>query len=67
VDLKEWLVIHSPRDERTATDLIVNMMKLGPQMGCHIESPDLIALQDDRTETYINALREIIEAPVSLH
>lgn len=59
-----WLVIHSPRDARCASDLIVNLMKLGPQMGCKIGTPDTITLQDDRTETYVDALREIIEAPV---
>jgi hypothetical protein len=66
MDLTNWVVIHCPRDMRCASDLIVNMMKLGPQMGCKIGTPDTIALQDDRTDTYVGALREIIEAPVNL-
>jgi len=65
VDLLNWLVIYSRRDERCSTDLIVNMMKLGPQMGCKISNPDMIALQDDRTETYVDALRSVIEDPVN--
>ncbi|XP_059471932.1 piwi-like protein Ago3 [Neocloeon triangulifer] len=66
VDLKNWIVLHCPRDERCVRDLIINMLKMGPQMGCKIESPDLVPLPDDRTTTYVEALRDVIDGDTEL-
>ncbi|CAB3369856.1 Hypothetical predicted protein [Cloeon dipterum] len=66
VDLINWVVVHCSRETKTVTQLITNLMKVGPQMGCKIEGPDLVTLPDDKTESYVNSLRDIIDDSLQL-
>ncbi|KAJ9591964.1 hypothetical protein L9F63_001476, partial [Diploptera punctata] len=57
VDLERWFMLYTHRDMRFAKDFVMTMHKVGPQMGIQVCEPRMIKLNDDRTDTYINALR----------
>lgn len=41
-------------------DFVANMKRLSDSMGAEIRHPKTHELKDDRTETYINACRQLI-------
>ena len=66
VALRSWVVFYTKRDQTRANDYIGNMMKVCPQMGIDAQAPTRFELRDDRTETFIRALRENINPRVSM-
>lgn len=59
VDLKNWYVFYTPRDERNANEFAQNMVRLSAPTGMRISQPRLHKLKDDRTDTYVTALKEL--------
>ncbi|XP_041362450.1 piwi-like protein 1 [Gigantopelta aegis] len=66
VALRNWIVFNTPRDKSKANDYIQMMLKTCPQMGIDCQSPQICELRDDRTETFIRALREKINPQVQI-
>ena len=66
VPLRCWVVLYTKRDQTRANDYIGNMLKCCPQMGIDAQPPTRFELRDDRTETFIRALRENINPRVNL-
>lgn len=64
-ELVNWIVLHTQRDNRYANDFVQTMQRVGPPMGMLVDRPNMICLQDDRTDTYVRKLREIINPKVS--
>ncbi|ESO83925.1 hypothetical protein LOTGIDRAFT_210915 [Lottia gigantea] len=60
VELKDWVVLATARDISKASGFIEMMSKVCPKMGIMIHSPKERKLVDDRTETFIRTLREVI-------
>ena len=65
VALRKWIVFNTGRDKSKAADYIQMMLKTCPQMGIDCHSPQQCELRDDRTETFIRALREKINPQVA--
>lgn len=65
VPLRTWVVLYTNRDRARANDYIGTMLKVCPQMGIDAQPPTRFELRDDRTETFIRALREHINPRVS--
>ena len=65
VPLRCWVVLYTKRDQARANDYIGTMLKVCPQMGIDAQPPTRFELRDDRTETFIRALRENINPRVS--
>ncbi len=53
------------RDAPKVRGFIQMMEQVCPQMGIRVCKPQMIELQNDRTETYLNALRTNINSNVS--
>ena len=66
VDLKKWSVLFVNKNEDVAKSFVSLMTKLAPKMGMRVAAPDMKSLPNDRTETYLNTLREIIKPDVQV-
>ena len=66
VDFRNWVILYVKRDHPRAQSFIETMMKCCPQMGIMCDNPSRCELQDDRTETFIRALREQINPTVPI-
>ena len=66
VPLRNWVVLYTKRDQQRAQDYIGHMLKVCPQMGIDAQAPTRFELRDDRTETFVRALRENINPRVSI-
>ncbi|KAG5875466.1 Piwi-like protein Ago3, partial [Gonioctena quinquepunctata] len=66
VDMHNWIVFYTPRDEKYAKDFSQTMVRLGGVMGCRINPPKPVKLPDDRTDTYLRACQEHIDPNVQI-
>ncbi|PIK51000.1 putative seali [Apostichopus japonicus] len=66
VDLQNWLVIFTKRDQPRASDFINCMKEVCPKMGIHVGQPIICTIQDDRTQTYLTKIRNTIN-PQAIH
>lgn len=64
VDLQNWLVIFTKRDQPRASDFINCMKEVCPKMGIHVGQPIICTIQDDRTQTYLTKIRNTINPQV---
>lgn len=64
VDLKNWMVVFTQRNGNQARDFIRMMETVCPNMGIAINQPTIQELQNDRTETYLRAIRDNINPKV---
>ena len=63
--LKNWLVVFSKRDRFKTQMYIQEMKKVCGNINMIIYDPVMIQLANDRTETYLEALRSNINSEVS--
>lgn len=66
VDLHSWIVIHTNKDTICATEFAQKFIDFAAKMGMLVQKPILLGLRDDRTETYLRALRENIHDKLQL-
>ncbi|KAK3090400.1 hypothetical protein FSP39_011581 [Pinctada imbricata] len=66
VDFRRWVVLYTKRDQPRAQNFIQTMMKCCPQMGIMCDNPSRCELHDDRTETFVKALREQVNPSVQI-
>ncbi|XP_033126803.1 piwi-like protein 1 [Anneissia japonica] len=58
VNLTNWMVVFSPRDKANAQDFIQTLIRVCGPIGMQVAQPIFIALQNDRTDSYIQAIKE---------
>nr|XP_023021942.1 piwi-like protein Ago3 [Leptinotarsa decemlineata] len=66
VDMHTWILFYTGRDEKYAKDFSQTIVRLGSVMGCRINAPKPVKLQDDRTDTYIRACQENIDENIQI-
>lgn len=66
VDILDWLVVHTQRDEPNARSFVETMMKVCPQLGVKIDHPAIQKIRDDRTETYLNTIKNNVGPNVQI-
>ena len=66
IDLKKWSVIYVTKNEAVAKNFVSLMQKLAPKMGMKVSQPDTTALPNDRTETYLKAIRDSVNPSVQI-
>lgn len=66
IDLTSWVLVHTTRDTRCGAEFEGMMQKVGPQMGIQVCKPNMVSLKDDRTESYLRALRDCINPHVQV-
>ncbi|KAF5302312.1 hypothetical protein FQA39_LY10351 [Lamprigera yunnana] len=59
VDLTNWCVFYTPRDEACANNFVELMHRLSGPMGIRVNKPKMNLLQNDRTETYVAAIKQL--------
>ena len=65
MDLNNWVLVCTSRDYQRAMTYLHNYKKIGPQLGINVAHPREIQLRDDRTESYINEIRQAVNPDVS--
>jgi len=66
VPLKKWAIFFLNRNQDAAKEFCKMLAVQGPKMGMPIVQPKAIALPNDRTETYLKEIRQIIDPSVQL-
>lgn len=62
VNIHDWLLIHTKNTTMAANSFLDHLHKISRPMGIQINKPIIRVLNDDRTDTYVNALRQFIKA-----
>ena len=57
VDLNDWVMIHTRNDGRYAKAFLEYLQRVATPMGIKVSQPNIVPLNDDKTDTYIRALR----------
>lgn len=66
IDLKDWLIIYTRKDERATKSFVELMERNARPMGMNVCQPRLICLQDDTTDTYVKTLRNCINSSLQI-
>jgi len=66
VNLVKWAVIFPSKNQPVAKSFCQILQKEGPRMGIQVAMPKVVGLDNDRTETYLKAMREVIGPDVQL-
>ncbi|CAH2043482.1 unnamed protein product, partial [Iphiclides podalirius] len=66
VDVLRWVVLFTDRDKNVATDFVDTMKRCCGPMGINVNSPEMVRLPNDRTDSYVAALRKTISSRLQL-
>ena len=66
MDLRNWVVVATRRDESRARGFIDEMKRVCRHMGIEVRNPNVRVLDNDRTESYLKSLRENINREVMI-
>ncbi|PRD22810.1 UNVERIFIED_CONTAM: Piwi-like protein [Trichonephila clavipes] len=66
VPFVKWAVIYVRRDAAKVRDFVKMLCNVTPQMGIDVKEPQFIEIINDRTESYCNAIREIINPTLQI-
>jgi len=66
VPLSKWAIFFLSKHAGEAKEFCKVMQQQGPKMGIKMANPKVVALPNDRTETYLKAIREVIDPSVQL-
>ena len=64
---KNWILVYTERDAGKARDFTKTLVEVGSKMGMKIGAPKMVGLPNDRTDTYINRIKDEINASVILN
>ena len=56
INLTNFIVYSTSRDEPKAVDLVQTLQKVCPPMGVSVTRPEIKTLRDDRTDSFIKAI-----------
>jgi hypothetical protein len=57
-------LVYTERNLNNAQDFSKTLMDVGSKMGIRIQPPKLVGLPNDRTDTYVNRIRDEINSSV---
>jgi aubergine-like protein len=66
VQLSNWVMLFTQRDQGSANDLCTTLQKIGPPMGMNIARANMIQLPDDSTNTYLRALKDCVRPDINM-
>jgi len=66
VNINNWLVVYTKRDESKSLEFINTLIKVAPPMGIKVSPATNVQLKDDRTETYLKAIRDHLNPTVQI-
>ena len=65
VRILNWILVTTDRDKAKGCEFADTLMDVGRKMGMEIKPPRMISLPNDRTDTYVNRIRESINPQVT--
>ena len=65
VKINNWLLVCTDKDNSKAQDFSKCLIEVAQKMGIKINSPKMISLNNDRTDTYVTRIRDEINPAVS--
>ncbi|KAK7111216.1 piwi-like protein 1 [Littorina saxatilis] len=66
VPLVQWAIFYVKRNGPDINNFLQEAVRTGPQLGIQIAMPALVSLDDDRTETLIKMLRQLVNPNTQL-
>ncbi|XP_045537289.1 piwi-like protein Ago3 isoform X2 [Papilio machaon] len=66
VDILRWVVLFTDRDKNVTNDFVDTLKRCCRPMGINVSAPELIRLPNDRTDSYVAALRKFSIANLQL-
>ena len=60
-----WAIVYHRRNEQYVRKFVAKMHQVCPNMGIDLRDPAMIALDSDRTDAYVNAIRRNLPEQVS--
>jgi len=66
IALRDWALVCTKRDAQTAQSFISTLGKVCPPMGMEFAQAKVLELNDDRTETFCNAIRSASQSSISI-
>ncbi|XP_065831086.1 piwi-like protein 1 isoform X3 [Oscarella lobularis] len=63
-DLSSWLLLFTRRDQDKGQGFLQTLRRVGPSMGVRIMEPKVIELQDNKTETYLRAIKDNLDKSI---
>ena len=66
VKLEKWAILFAPKNEQVVKNFCSTFRDQAPKMGIAVANPRVVKLKDDRTETYLKELKQLIEPSVQL-
>lgn len=66
VNLTKWAIFFTEKDKSDVQAFCKTMQQLAPRMGIQIATPKVMPLANDRTETYLQAMRSVIGPGVQM-
>ncbi|NXL88345.1 PIWL2 protein, partial [Alectura lathami] len=60
IAMNYWLLVYPRRLQDLAKDLVAMMKSVCSPIGMHVNHPSLVELKDDRIETYVKTIRNIL-------
>lgn len=66
VPLNKWALLYLDKNEAIVRNFCKILQQQGPKMGIPVAMPKVIKLQNDRTETYLKEMRNLIDPSVQL-
>lgn len=66
VNIHNWILVVCERDLQRAKDFTTTLIEVSARMGINIKHPRLITLQNDRTDTFVNRIRDEINSELQL-
>ncbi|KAK4035484.1 hypothetical protein OUZ56_027572 [Daphnia magna] len=66
VKIESWILVYVDRQLNIAQDFSKTLLDVGSKMGIRINPPKMVALPNDRTDTYVNRIRDEINSSLQL-
>ncbi|XP_048752927.1 piwi-like protein 1 isoform X2 [Ostrea edulis] len=66
VNLENWVILFIRRNSAQAQDLVQTLSRVGPPMGMNIATPTACELPDDRTDSFLGAMKDHVTPETQL-
>ena len=66
VKIEKWAILFVDKNENVVKNFCKIMQQQGPKMGIPVAQPKVVKLKDDRTDSYLRELRQLINPSVQL-
>ncbi|KAL0871086.1 hypothetical protein ABMA27_004891 [Loxostege sticticalis] len=66
VDILRWAILYTDRDKDATMNFLDTLKRCCRPMGINVSNPDLIRLPNDRTDSYVTALKKCFSSALQL-